>query len=160
MKIEMKPGEREGEFVVTAPYAPEMFRLAGDLKLNGRWSEKDGEWRFHKCDEARLRYALFQVYGTDGRPVPSRTVRFRLEEYDNRPMYLLGRVIVDRPDPDKPVEFGEGVVLVEGKFNPMGQCLYNADPSILEPVTLEIRDVPVHIADVAIAVGLVMPADE
>lgn len=128
--------------VVKAPYHP---RLPEKFKsIGGQWNAKRGAWVFHTAHEDKVRQALRRVFGTDGAPVQTTTVRYTVTERDAREgeLWLYGRKAVWRPGRDRPICTHPTVAVVSGGFPPRGGS--RKYPEIGGAGTvLEIVDVPV-----------------
>src|SRR5439155_7710062 len=87
---------------------------------------------------------LYQVYGTDGTPVPAVTVRVHLDGFnDYSPaLHLFGRKLAERRERDRQVELGDGVTVVEGGFEPRGGSVKNPRLVWRPGTVLQVWDVP------------------
>ena len=133
---------------VVSPYSPEFPPRAKEL--GGKW--RAPAWEFDARDEERVRALLMEVYGTDGRPVETVTIRYRIgtERYESkrRELWVAGRQVARRPGRDSQVILGDGVVVVEGSFPSSAGS--RANPQIGgDGVVLEIRDVPASLVPAA-----------
>lgn len=142
------------KIMALTPYHPDLVEEA--RALNGKWHAGDSAWLFDERDEARVYQMVCKVFGTDGKePVEVCDVEMVLvgsQTADNS-RFALGRQIVSRPSRDSRVKLGDGVTVVAGQFSSSGGSRNN--PAIMsrreEPVTVLVRDVPVSLAQAAVA---------
>lgn len=128
---------------VHAPYHPDLPRparaIGGDHKGNGKWV-------FDQRDDQRVRDLLTEVYGTDGTPGQTVTVKYHLGNatgHIRRPEHWrFGRAIATRKHRDDPVRLGTGVILLQGGFTASAGSVKNPDLGARENTLVEIRDVP------------------
>jgi hypothetical protein len=125
------------------PYNPALPAKA--RAIGGRWDSVNRVWTFDARDEERVRALAREVYGTDGSATKTVTVRHKITtgQYVDSEMWMFGRLIVSRKYRDGAVQYGDGVVVVEGQFASRGGSMKN--PAVGRPesdVVLEIRDVP------------------
>lgn len=132
-----------GSVTLTSPYDPACRNRAHDL--GGKYT--DGTWVFSARDEDRVRALAREIYGTDGSPEPTVTVRINTAELNFRDHYeeirLAGRSLARRKARDSRVVLGDGVVVVEGQFPARGGSVKNPCLDYTgEGIVLEVRDVP------------------
>lgn len=132
-----------GKVSVHSPYHPDFVTAA--RKLNGKWNSP--YWNFDSRDEQRVREACFKVYGTDGGEVETVDIRMQVTRSSDNPLFAYGRMIVERRGRDTRVNLGDGVVILDGDFP--RSCGSTKYPSLTngEPVTVEVRDVPVSLVE-------------
>jgi hypothetical protein len=132
---------------LTAPYNPDLPARA--RALGGKFERATKAWRFDARDEGRVRELARDIYGTDGRPAETVTVRVHLVNWHREnTIYLFGREIATRRTRDSPVQLGQGVVLIQGGFASRGGS--GTYPE-LEPepgTVVEVRDVPAGHSDI------------
>jgi len=142
---------------VTTPYNPVFVQRAREL--NGTWHAESKRWSFDSRDEASIREVCIAIYGTDGSPVegPLVTVLVRLTDdvgdvfQDTDTLFLLGREVASRRGRDYGVRLGEGVVTRSGGFPSSGGSARNPRLDPLLNTVLEVRDVPLALAQSEIA---------
>lgn len=140
-----------GQVRLASPYHPKLPALA--RALGGRFDGSSRTWTFDRRDEARVHDLARQVYGTDGTPTETVTVRWcpPFGACASQELYFAGRQIAYRPGRDSPVRLGDGVVIVEGKLPSSGGSARN--PALASygesPVVFEIRDIPAGHPDIA-----------
>ena len=133
--------ERGGRVVLQSPYNPALPARA--KRIGGRYDGNTKTWQFDPRDLDRVRELARDVYGTDGTPTETVTVRHTVSESDalERELWLYGRLIAQRRGRDEAVRLGDGVIIVEGRFLSWGGSIRN--PALGGAgVVLEIRDVP------------------
>lgn len=138
---------RDTHLEVQSPYYPEWLVQA--RRLGGRWDPVAATWSFDVRDEAAVRTALREVYGTDGEgPVELVDVALTLVPGTYaRTVFALGREIAHRPGRDAPVRLGEGVRILRGTFPARGgSAKYPAIGDLSQDVVLLVRDVPRDLA--------------
>lgn len=148
---QLKISGKEKEVVlVDTPYNPEWTVRA--RSLGGRWDALSRRWVFDPRDEAVVREAVREAYGTDGSETETvdidltltKPVLKYLEREASNSWNYHGRDLAYRPQRDSPVRLGEGVRLLRGPdFESSGgsknhPAIGNYGP----PRTLLIRDVP------------------
>ena len=131
--------------VLTSPYNPALPAQA--KRVGGRWDSVQHVWTFDTRDEDRVRELAREVYGTDGTPTRTVTVRATLGQYDlgGETVYVCGRAVLRRARRDDPVRLGDGCVLLSGRFYASGGSVAHpeiGDPAGSDTVVVEIRDVP------------------
>lgn len=137
-----------GYTTLRAPYHPALPARAE--ALSGEHGPIDWIWTFPDAVEEQVRGLAREVFGTDGTDAPTVDVRFSIAAFGDlvtrggRPaLWLFGRRVVRRRRWTVKVEFGPGVLVVEGGFPARGG---SADAVFLAPhpgTRLEVRDVPV-----------------
>lgn len=142
-----------GKVTVTGPYHPEFPSKA--RKLGGQW-RGNKEWVFDGRDEERVRELCRSIYGTDGSATEVVTVRVRLADHaavavdrfstSAASLFLLGRQLARRLGRDSDVRLGDGVIVVEGGFASRGGSAKYPTLSAQEGTVLEVRDVPLALA--------------
>ncbi|MBC7340936.1 MAG: hypothetical protein H5U02_00520 [Clostridia bacterium] len=135
--------------VVSAPYIPE---FPPDAKARGgRWDPAEKVWIFDPRDEEAVRELLRKHYGTDGDDAPVLVgIRVELDQLGvggKRIWHFAGRLIAERPGRDSQVRFGPGVVVVEGGFGKSGGSHKHPALSHFPGTVIEIRDVPLPLAE-------------
>lgn len=135
--------------VVAPYYEPFVERARG---MMGRC--QNGVWRFSPLREAEVRAALWELFGTDGTPVPTVAVEVTLSpaEADEASVWALGRRLVRRALYGYPVALGEGVVRARGRgqvgawFPTTSGTKGRPTLGHAAPVVLEVRQVPEELA--------------
>lgn len=138
--------EQSGNYLsVTSPYNPDF--PASARHLGGRWDAGRKVWSFDARDESAVRQALRETYGTDGSaPVQLVTIRVRIPDASTDEYWACGRRIARRVSRDEDVRLGDGVVIVAGGFADSGGSAKHPRLSPLAGTVLEVRDVPLAIA--------------
>lgn len=129
---------------VRSPYHPDFVAKAHDL--NGKFI--NGLWAFDARDRARVEAACRDVYGTAGEATATATVRLDLDSWEStRAAFACGREVASRASRDYGVRLGEGVVVLEGGFPASGGSVKNPALSPRPGTVLEVRDVPLGLAE-------------
>lgn len=135
------------QLLCSAPFNARFNERA--VKLSGRWNPVKRAWVFDTRDEQRVRDLLIEIYGTDG--TPTETVTIRLDaaiwkptdrDGNERSMYFAGRKVIWRQFRDDPVYMPYGVLLLEGQFAGVAGSTRYPELGPLDGVVLEIKDVP------------------
>lgn len=144
------------KIAVTSPY--DAGFVAGARALHGAFA--NGVWTFDGRDIDRIRALCMEVYGTTGETAAAEsdvvTVRVTLTEYPHgaeRDFRLAGRRLAWRPGRDSRVLLGDGVVVLDGAFPSSGGSVKNPRLDNRDPVVLEVRDLPLTVAQKMIAEG-------
>lgn len=164
MEISIKPGTLKATgakcLIVRTPYHPAFPPAARDL--GGKWVQAQSLWTFDPRDEQRVRDLCMRLFGTDGSaPVETCTATVRVSgEGDGgaacrlgarNPLWLCGRLVVERRERDAGVRLGDGVILAAGAFpRTAGSARYPALFNVGGEATLELRDVPTSLALAAV----------
>lgn len=132
-----------GQVYVTSPYNERFVNAAP--QLGGKWDRDAREWVFDARDEERVRNALAEAYGHDGRDhsgSPKTDVRLDMAPFKGkRKVFGFGEVIAERGFRDSLPKLMSGAVVIEGRFPPSGGS--RKYPALASGgVILEIRDVP------------------
>lgn len=138
----------DGKVVVQSPYHPDFPPAA--RQLGGKW--RNSCWNFAAKDEARVRALCQDIYGTDGSPVE--TVTLRLVggfEGDTSEWYLAGRQIARKRYRDCCPDQGDGVVVIHGEFLERGGSRNYPKITYTKDLVVEIRDVPLPAAEREVA---------
>lgn len=133
---------------VVSPYNPDFVR--GAKALGGKWSAP--AWQFDVRDEARVRALCIEHYGTDGSPAagPAVTLRLVFEAgyaKGQDAIRIGGREVAKAFGRDSGAKLGDGVVLLEGKFNSGGSMKNWTTTAGRDGATVLLRDVPKAMAD-------------
>lgn len=121
------------------PYHPDFPKKA--RAISGKF--RGGAWTFDARDEQRVRDLCHEIYGTDGTPVDTITIRIDADNAPNEPTWwAFGRMIAERKYRDSAVRLGNGVVIVDGGFPQRGGSTKRPRLDAYEGTVLEIRDVP------------------
>jgi hypothetical protein len=140
-----------GRLCLSSPYHPDLPAKA--RALGGRFDPATRRWSFDPRDEARVRDLAREVYGTDGQPGDTVTVRLDLAKSSlgtgRQTIYLAGRQIAHRPGRDAAVRLGEGVIIVDGGFRSRGGSMKYPALAWEDGTVLEVRDLPAGHADLA-----------
>ncbi|GAP37882.1 hypothetical protein [Piscinibacter sakaiensis] len=128
---------------VVSPYLPAF--VAAAKRLGGRWQAP--AWVFDARDDARVREALLQHYGTDGAEASGPVVTLRVvwkPEHSaySAPIRLAGREIAKAFGRDSGARICEGVVLLEGNFGSGGSVKNWKTCVGSKGATVLVRDVP------------------
>jgi len=146
---DVKIVKNESKVALTSPFHPDLPARAKNL--GGKWDGDKRVWTFDARDEERVRQMCREVYGTDGTPMQTVTIRMRLDGSQPQTIWQFGREIVTRPGRDERIRLGDGVVLIEGAFAASGGSRqYPAIGILKAPVVLEVRDVPLEMARMAV----------
>ena len=136
---------------VSSPYNPVFVKQA--KSCGGRWNGDEKTWDFDPRDEDRVRDLCKDVYGTDGTPSETVTVRLALDEADKwergreQEFYFCGRQIARRRERDSAAQLADGVVIIAGGYPSRGGSAKHPTLSPNDGTILEIRDVPAGHAD-------------
>ena len=140
---------------VRSPYHPKFVTFAHDHQA--AW--KAPEWIFDSRDEKSIRVFCLDLYGTDGSPCPTCDVQINLDYSPSLiPLFLskdaacfwAGRPLAQRVSRDSSVRIGDSVVIVSGGFPGSGGSVKHPALAEREGTILEVRNVPVAIAELAI----------
>lgn len=135
-----------GRVSVNTPFSREFNAAA--RSISGHWDAAAKAWVFDARDRKRLTEILYTFFGYVEHPSGElATVRVTLDEdtyEDDGQVKFLGRVIASRRSRDAAVRLADGVVKISGEFSRSGGSLTHPRvcPSVCQPVTLEIRDIP------------------
>lgn len=151
---------KDGRVYAVTPYHPDFVK--GAKQLNGRFGDLTlGEkqvkaWFFDPRDEERVRGVCVQVYGTDGTPTATTTLRVDVSACCeragvNESLIVAGRQVAFRPGRDVEVKLGAGVLLVSGGFPDSGGSAKYPELKPREGTIALVRDVPVVAAMSAVA---------
>ena len=138
------------KLVVRSPYHPDFPH--GAKRLGGRWV--NGAWSFDLRDADRVRELCRDIYGTDG-DISEPTVTLRAswpdggQEYDGA-VYVAGRQVARARDRDSGAALGDGIIVLAGGFG-SGGSRKNWTTDIQKSTVIEIRDVPLAMAEKAVA---------
>lgn len=141
--------ERKGDALAAhTPFHGDFVR--GARKLAGRW--RGGAWVFPASQEDRVKGLCRKVFGTDGDPVE--TVTLRVEFHDRvtaecGSVFLAGRLVARATGRDSGAKLGEGVVLLEGGIG-SGGSRQRWTTEIDADTVIEILDVPRPAAEEAL----------
>lgn len=132
------------EVRAVTPYHPTFVTGAKDI--GGNWQPP--AWVFDPRDEQRVRDLCVRIYGTDGAPTPTVSLRVRLGGWSgHQTAWIAGRRVAHRAVRDSRIQLGEGVVLIEGKLTSSGGSIANPRlGSDLDGTYVEVRDVPEQMA--------------
>ena len=128
------------------PYNPNM--PAQCRKLGGIWEATEKAWYFDPRDSARVGALCLVTYGVDPTapdPAALVDVRVHLDEVDfarQQEVWMFGRRVLYRPERDKPVYYGDGVIVLAGGCPGSGRSRHNPQVNYLAGTILEVRDVP------------------
>lgn len=130
---------------VESPYHPGFVAFA--KKRQAKWAKPC--WVFDARDREDVEAALRRHYGTAGEAVPLCDARLTLSEevFYGTSLCELGRVVASRASRDYSVKLGDGVVLIHGGFPKSGGSVKNPDLAPKEGTVLEVRDVPLAMAE-------------
>lgn len=145
-RVEITRGDSAVEF--RAPYHPDFVHKARNLK--GVWNRSTQTWAFDVRDLEAVREIVRKVYGWEGTyPVEVTDVRVVLRAPDGsyppgytNPLWLLGRLLAERPHRDARVRTGPGVLIVSGGFTQSAGSRKYPDLGAQPGTVLEVRDVP------------------
>lgn len=134
------------------PYSPAFVSAA--KKRGAKWSPSDKCWVFDAAAEASVRELCREIYGTDGSPTETVTLRVELTTVDGQAIECAGRTLAYRAGRDYPVRIGEGVSCIDGGFPKSGGSMKNPRCNPEEGTVLLVREVPKAKADAVIADSL------
>lgn len=151
--MDIKITTEGGTTILESPYHPDLPPAA--RKLGGRFA--GGVWRFDGRDEQRVRDLAREVYGTDGTPGKVVTIRIPMDAFEDmlssqrggEQVFAFGRKVVERRHRDRPVDLGDGVIVISGGFPAGGGSMKNPRLVADRGTVLEIRDVPAGHRDLA-----------
>lgn len=129
---------------VKCPKHPAFIRFIKGLR--GQWDAALKAWIVDGRDLDRVRAECRRIYGTAGEDVPLVDVRCDVGYIYDNPWHDLGRLIAERYSRDSTVKLGDGVVILSGGFSDSGGSVKNPSIKPLDGTVLEIRDVPLPIA--------------
>ena len=135
----------ETKVVLDSPYHPDLPTKA--KALGGKFDGRSRNWSFDIRDLDRVRAMALEVYGTDGTPQETVTVRMRVDNGASNPLWVCGRKVAQRYTRDRSVYLGDGVVILDGAFQKSGGSRNYPTLSPDGAVILEIRDVPRPLAE-------------
>ena len=142
----------EGESVrATAPFDAGFVK--GARALAGNW-EGDA-WRFPASQEGRVRELCRMVYGTDGSPVETVTLRVRVTRdirIQRDSFRLCGRVIAWATGRDSGARLGDGIVHLAGGIGSGGSRQYWTT-EVGAGAEFEMLDLPRPAAEAMVAAG-------
>jgi len=144
--MEVRISKHNNELVVQTPYTPEWPARA--KALGGRWVPDLKVWMFNAAGEKQVREAVKDIYGTDGTPERTVTVRYLVEAGDSNPLWIGPRKVAWRYSKRSPVNLAEGVAVIQGEFP--GQAGSTKYPALLnhndKPVLIQVGGVPETLA--------------
>lgn len=120
----------------------------------GKWDGIGKAWYFDERDEGRVREFCTGLYGTDGTPVPVVDVLLEIKSGQSGDLVLFGRPIIIQRGRDEAPGLGDGVVKIEGVLGGGGSAKYPKWSVRSERAVVEVRDVPLSLAKVAVEEGL------
>jgi len=145
--------EGRSKIAVWSPYEPGW--IAAAKRLGGRFGlvevdTSEGRrgikaWTFDARDEARIREALVEEYGTDGTPTPRVDLEVRPAAFNGnqqKDLFLWGRQVLSRVSRDTSVKLGEGVSILRGKFPYRGGSTKYPKIDAPSDLWILVRDVP------------------
>lgn len=139
----------EGQLFVHCPFRESLMNRFREL--GGKGSLND--WTFDAREKDRVAQLCDEYFGHHGDPVPLCDIRFNLADaigeksHSDKRLFLFGRLCASRLDRDKAPTMGEGVVVVEGRFEPSEGSKAHPKIGWVEGIVLEIRDVPVALVE-------------
>lgn len=135
------------QVVLAAPFNPDLPSAA--RRIGGKFDGASKTWTFDARDKDRVRELARDIYGTDGTPTRTVTVRWTLgwDDRNERELWLAGRPIAARIARDSAARLGEGVIIIAGGFPSSGGSVKNPRLQAREDTVLEIRDLPAEHAD-------------
>ena len=160
MHIQIGKTKDDRIYAVT-PYHPDFVK--GAKQLNGRFGTLSTPtqklikaWFFDPRDEERVRGICVQVYGTDGTPTATTTLRVDVSACCesvgvNGSLIVAGRQVAFRPSRDSAIKLGDGVLLVSGGFPDSGGSAKYPELNPHKGTIALVRDVPVVAAMSAVA---------
>lgn len=135
--------------LVSSPYNKEFVSRAREL--GGKW--QNNQWNFDARDEDRVRQLCLDVYGTDGSPMPTTTMRISLDEamklrINSDSELIVGPITVLRKfDRDSKPALGPGCIVIEGGLESYGGSRNHPRITYKAGTVLEVREVPRVIAN-------------
>lgn len=140
--MEIKITRTADTLSVTSHYNTDF--VAAARKLGGKWNGTSKSWQFDARDERRVRDLCITVYGTDGQPTKTVTVRLtalgNIEEY-GAAVVVCGRDVARARGRDSGATIGDGVVFLKGSPK-SGGSMKNWKTIIPDGAVFEVRDVP------------------
>ena len=138
----------DGKVTVDSPFNRSFVEKAKEL--GGKWSRPVRDvWNFDGRDEARVRQLCMDVYGTDGSPMPTVTMRVNLDEASD--MYdelIIGPIqVLRKTSRDVKPKLGDGCIVIEGGLQSYGGSRANPRITFDKGTVIEVRNVPVTIAN-------------
>ncbi len=133
---------------VVCPYSRDFVDFA--KMRNAKWSDGKKVWLFDPRDEFAVRSTLIDIYGTDDSESCEKVdVRVKLDaiSVSGDRLFFLGRELVWRRYRDSYVLLGDGVVVVQGGFPPVGGSRRGPELEPQPGTVLEARGVPVGMAE-------------
>lgn len=134
--------------LVTCPYSRAFCDFAHMRKAV--WSDEKKVWMFDARDEFAVRGTLVEIFGTDDYEACQKVdvrVKVALLNRDGSSLFFLGRELAWRKYRDWAVSLGEGVAVVAGGFPPSGGSRGTPMLSPRADTVLEVRDVPISLAE-------------
>lgn len=126
-------------------YTPGISKKA--RALGGRFDNTTKTWKFDIREETKVRALAMSEYGTDGTTTDTITIRMNPDS-DEKCTWFAGRMIARRPERDRDVQLGEGVILIEGDFHSRGGSRANPTVNAMPGTIVEVRDVPARHEDI------------
>jgi len=143
----------DGTVAVTSPYNGNFVVSARNL--GGRWNAAAKAWEFDSRDEGDVRSLCLEIYGTDGSPVETCTLKISFPEgayAQTDSLAVAGRVIARAWGRDSGAKLGDGVRLIEGKFS-SGGSRKNWDTNAARGTIVLVRDFPRPMAERIVSEG-------
>lgn len=145
-----------GNLAVKSPYNNDFVSAA--RQLGGKWNKPVANaWNFNEKDEVRVRELCMNVYGTDGSPMPTGTIRIVLDKvspsaYTKYDELVIGPIqVLKKFDRDSTPKLGAGCVVVAGKLQSFGGSRNNPRITYDAGTVIEVRDVPQTIINQLVA---------
>ncbi len=140
--------QAEGERILAqTPFDAEF--VEGAKRLAGKW--RGGSWIFPGSQEARVRDLCRQVYGTDGSPGETATLRVRMNQdlsIERDGFRIGGRLLAKADGRDTGARLGEDVVLLRGDIGSGGSDQYWTT-EVAAGTVFELLDMPLAAARAA-----------
>lgn len=136
----------DGRVAAMTPYHPNFPARA--RALGGKFVDTTSggkAWAFDARDEERVRAICLDIYGTDGTPTDTVTLRVTAlaDMYEAAgSIYVAGRVLARAFGRDSGAKLGEGVVHLSGKMPNSGGSVRNWRTTVADGSVFEVRDVP------------------
>lgn len=130
----------ENNVSVDSPYNRDF--IDGARALGGKW--ENSKWNFSPRYEQQVRELCLDVYGMDGTPTQTVTLRIDLDSYNpgGNELVLAGRQILKKWGRDSKPKLGTGCAVVAGSLKSSGGSNRYPDITWNDGTVIEVLDVP------------------
>ena len=138
--------KKEGEnLTVDSPFNKEFVERAREL--GGKW--RNSVWNFNARYESNVRQSCIDIYGTDGSPMPTVTMRVQLDDVcDMYDELIVGPIqVLKKWNRDSAPKLGHGCAVISGKLESYGGSRNHPQITFLPGTVIEILNVPQIIAN-------------